>query len=274
MWWDGSLTIITLDLITATELEGVAYRRGYRTHRERDGAWLRQRSATAPGTLWLGGIGPNGPFMAATDHQGVGHEIPDKTSVSHPGQAAWWAETIGHLDALVDQIFRLSISLPRHPIELFNRQLAGEPTLPTETEAMKRIRVGQAVFRAALMAYWKSTCPLTGISEPALLRASHIRPWAECDDAERLDVHNGLLLSALWDAAFDRGLVSFDDDGAALFTPRLTNSARLSLSPASPYPTIMKLRPEHRVRLADHRMRHGFADHEGRPVGIPERPTL
>ena len=38
----------------------------------------------------------------------------------------------------------------------------------------------------------------TGITDPALLRASHIVPWAECGDAQRLDVHNGLLLSALW----------------------------------------------------------------------------
>src|SRR5438093_853602 len=53
-------------------------------------------------------------------------------------------------------------------------------------------------------------CPLTGVTVPAVLRASHILPWADCTDAQRLDVHNGLLLSALWDAAFDCGLVSFE----------------------------------------------------------------
>ena len=72
-------------------------------------------------------------------------------------------------------------------------------------------RIGQDIFRTALMNYWQSRCPLTGIADPALLRASHIVPWAECDDAQRLDVHNGLLLSALWDTAFDAGLVSFAD---------------------------------------------------------------
>ena len=51
-------------------------------------------------------------------------------------------------------------------------------------------------------------CPLTGIIDPALLRASHIVPWSDCNDEQRaLDVHNGLLLSALWDAGFDQGLV-------------------------------------------------------------------
>ena len=40
--------------------------------------------------------------------------------------------------------------------------------------------------------YWGGRCPLTGITDVALLRASHIVAWAECDDAHRLDVHNGL----------------------------------------------------------------------------------
>ena len=73
---------------------------------------------------------------------------------------------------------------------------------------------GQNIFRDALMEYWDGCCPLTGIREPELLRASHIVPWAECESDElRLDVHNGLLLSALWDCAFDAGLISFADTG-------------------------------------------------------------
>ena len=46
-------------------------------------------------------------------------------------------------------------------------------------------------------------------------------PWSECGDAERLDVHNGLLLSALWDAAFDEGFVIFADDGTPIASSRL-----------------------------------------------------
>lgn len=81
-------------------------------------------------------------------------------------------------------------------------------------------RIGQDVFRDALMDYWGGRCPLTGIADRALLRASHIVPWAECSDERRLDVHNGLLLSALWDAAFDQGLVSFADDGTSRASPK------------------------------------------------------
>ena len=265
---------LSLDLLTTTELETAAYRQGYRIPVIKDDRWLRRRSTNAPGTLWLAGTGPEGPFFAATDHLGVTSEIGSPLPGSYPGVGCWRAQTIKELHTLVDRIYRLSMSLPTHPLAVYRKHLANELVLETETETMRKVRIGQQTFRDALMAYWKGTCPMTGISEPCLLRASHIRPWAECDDTERLDVHNGLLLSALWDAAFDRGLVSFDDGGAALFTPTLSDSARLSLSPASFCPPVIKLRPEHRVRLADHRMRHGFADHEGRPVGIPERSAL
>ncbi|NDG48675.1 MAG: HNH endonuclease, partial [Rhodospirillales bacterium] len=103
---------------------------------------------------------------------------------------------------------------------------------------------------------------LTGITEPALLRASHIKPWARCDtDAERLDVHNGLLLSALWDAAFDRGLVTFDDDGSPSFASGLSTQAQTAL-----YWTVpLSLTAQHRVQLAWHR-RHAF----GRMAGDEE----
>jgi predicted restriction endonuclease len=68
-------------------------------------------------------------------------------------------------------------------------------------------------------------------------------------------VHNGLLLSALWDAAFDRGLVAFDDDGRPQFSPRLSERARAELRWQSPIP----LTDRHRARLAWHR-REAFAD--------------
>lgn len=240
-------------------MEGVASRRGYRTHRQPDGAWLARRSATAPGTLWLAGAGPRGPFYAATDHGGVAAEIPRATTgMPHPGIAAWRTDTVGALDALVDAIYRLSVSLPAHPLALYRARLAEEPVRPTETEASRRIRIGQDVFRAALLEYWGGACPLTGITEASLLRASHIRPWAECDDVERLDVHNGLLLSALWDAAFDRGLVSFADDGRALLAPTLGAAARRVLRAKEAAPAIVGLKPQHGARLADHRRRNGF----------------
>ena len=63
-------------------------------------------------------------------------------------------------------------------------------------------------------------------SRKDFLGVTDIVPWSECkSDAHRLDVHNGLLLSALWDAGFDAGLISFDDDGRPLCSLALTPSA-------------------------------------------------
>ncbi len=68
-------------------------------------------------------------------------------------------------------------------------------------------------------------------------------------DAERLDVHNGLLLSALWDAAFDRGLVTFDDGGTPQFSKALSDIARSELRWQSAIPLTVK----HKKRMAWHR---------------------
>jgi predicted restriction endonuclease len=127
----------------------------------------------------------------------------------------------------------------------------------TEAERLVIQRIGQNLFRDALMDYWGGRCPLTGIMEPALLRASHIVPWSECNDEQRLDVHNGLLLSALWDAAFDQGLVSFADDGTVRASSSLSATARQTLG-IDAAPALRVLRDAHRVNLAAHRARHGF----------------
>jgi putative restriction endonuclease len=107
------------------------------------------------------------------------------------------------------------------------------------------------------MDYWGGRCPLTGITDPALLRASHIVPWAYCGDEQRLDVYNGLLLSALWDAAFDKGLVSFGDDGTMLVSPKLSEVARRALG-VDHAPPLKGLRNGHQKNLAAHRAHHGF----------------
>ena len=87
-------------------------------------------------------------------------------------------------------------------------------------------------------------------SSKELLRASHIIPWKTCEtDSDRLNIHNGLLLSALWDAAFDRGLVTFDDEGKPQFSPTLSDAAKAELRWEQP----ISLTENHRNRLVWHR---------------------
>jgi putative restriction endonuclease len=114
-------------------------------------------------------------------------------------------------------------------------------------------RVGQDVFRASLLDFWNDRCPLSGVAHPRLLRASHMKPWADCDtDAERLDVYNGLLLAAHLDAAFDAGLICFEMDGTIIISPALADEDidRLGLLAL---PLLQGLRPGHEPYLAHHR---------------------
>ena len=128
-----------------------------------------------------------------------------------------------------------------------------EAAIRTQVERRVMARVGQSPFRKALLERWEGKCPLTDIAEPELLRASHIIAWSACaDEADRLDPENGLLLSALWDAAFDRGLVSFDPGGEAVAYPKLGVAARDTLNLAG-VPRLKRLSAGNRARLAVHR---------------------
>ncbi|MEM6394112.1 MAG: HNH endonuclease [Planctomycetota bacterium] len=83
----------------------------------------------------------------------------------------------------------------------------------TEAQAMVRARLGQGTFRSRLMDEWGGCCAVTGCQTPALLRASHIKPWRASTSEERLDSKNGLLLVAQLDALFDVGLITFCRSG-------------------------------------------------------------
>jgi hypothetical protein len=103
-----------------------------------------------------------------------------------------------------------------------------------DREAIQKARIGQGRFRNQLIRYW-STCAVTGCTETALLKASHIKPWSECAAAEALDPYNGLLLTPSLDCLVDSGYVSFDCSGAILISPCLSASdARiLGVTPSS-----------------------------------------
>ena len=123
----------------------------------------------------------------------------------------------------------------------------------TEREALVTQRIGQAAFKRGVTRYWSGRCCVTGISESALLRASHIRDWARCNsDRERLTVFNGLLLAAHVDAAFDAGLVTFDETGTMLISKGISASTRSALGLVTPV-RIRKLTNRHNENLVWHR---------------------
>lgn len=244
--------------VVRTEAQKATWDNGYRLERGIEGGWLHYGSTTAPVSVWVAGASARGPWLLSIDHSGVAAEIGSLpiSPVAGPGLATFIFANLAQLHVALDRVYKLAVSLPEAPLAQFQAKIKGLPQT-TQAERLVIQRIGQDVFRDALLAYWGSRCPLTGITEPALLRASHIAPWAECTDAQRLDVHNGLLLSALWDAAFDRGLISFADDGSVLVSAELSQTARVALG-VNTVPPLTGLHDQHRANLAIHRSRHRF----------------
>ena len=114
---------------------------------------------------------------------------------------------------IVDRVKELGDQLKADEIE---QTIQGDETLaPTEREQLVRSRIGQGAFRLNVMTGEKA-CRLTGVTDGRFLIASHIKPWRDCENAERLDGENGLMLSPHADKLFDRGWISFADNGDLL----------------------------------------------------------
>lgn len=103
--------------------------------------------------------------------------------------------------------------------------VAADPGLTaTVKQQLVTARKGQGIFRERVLAL-EPRCRVTGVTNPWLLIASHIKPWRGCDTAtERLDGANGLMLTPDVDRLFDRGLIGFGDDGAVLVSPALAEA--------------------------------------------------
>jgi predicted restriction endonuclease len=157
---------------------------------------------------------------------------------------------------LLRRAAELAMSLPNQAAEHYAAEIAKiEASPPTTTEALRLVkqRVGQDLFRQALMDYWGGACAVTGIAVPELLRASHAKPWAECaTDAERLKVFNGFLLCAHLDALFDRGLMTFGEQGGMMLSVRIDDATRSKLNLNLPS-KLRWLAAEHERFLAWHR---------------------
>lgn len=98
--------------------------------------------------------------------------------------------------------------------------------VPNETErnGLVTTRIGQGAYRKGVLHRWKFKCAVTGFDKNSILIASHIVPWKCSTNEERLDIHNGILLSPNYDALFDRHLISFDDKGKILLSKSLEKS--------------------------------------------------
>lgn len=171
----------------------------------------------------------------------LGPLLPDKYSPIHPvsgngNQKAYLAE----IDQAVFEIITQRATYDRASLlrggansltfeivteileDTVEREISRDLSLSdTERHAVIRARRGQGKFRTNLEAVERA-CRLTGISNPSLLIASHIKPWRLCETAsERLDGMNGLLLTPDADLLFDRGFISFHPEGEVMVSERV-----------------------------------------------------
>ena len=145
-------------------------------------------------------------------------------------------------------------------IDELEKRLASEtnPEKRTEIETLIKARQGQGSFRQKLLKLYPS-CPLTGLDIQPLLIASHIKPWSVCNNNERLDPLNGLMLAPNIDRLFDKGLITFDPDGTIKISPKIDpgNQKRLGISPDMK----LKIKPESEEYFEYHR-NHVFQKEE------------
>jgi hypothetical protein len=125
-----------------------------------------------PGSVWIAAGSQRGPWLLSIDHSGVAAELGtfSAAQVHGPGLATFVLETLTELHAALDRVYTLAI-LRDAPLARFRGKTV---TLPRTTEAERLViqRIAQDIFGDALMDYWGGRCPLTGITDPALLRAA------------------------------------------------------------------------------------------------------
>jgi putative restriction endonuclease len=121
----------------------------------------------------------------------------------------------------------------------------------TEKNSLILSRVGQGKFRKQLIGYWKG-CSVSTYHRLDVLVASHIKPWKDADNFERIDVYNGLLLLPNYDKLFDRGYISFDKNGKILVS-KIVSDYELNLIGINKNEKLIKIEDAHRKYLEYHR---------------------
>lgn len=218
-------------------------------------AWLKwthnfsQHTPAMPECIWVDWS--SGVFkQELTEHYGCLSDVND---------CLWGRDDDGQWFKLTTPM-SCQPSEPRNAMEDFETCIASYKDEPETTrKALIDARLGQGKFRESLLMVWNNKCSVTKCSTEQLLRASHIKPWRDSSNIERLDKFNGLLLIPNLDLAFDRGLISFSDTGRILISGRLKDRDQ-SLLGINPTLQLACVYPENRSYLQTHRKLHNFSE--------------
>ncbi len=121
------------------------------------------------------------------------------------------------------------------------KEIDETPLKGKEREAFVNVRVNQGIFRERLLKCYPNKCCLCDVESPQLLVASHIKPWSECKEEERLDSDNGFLMCPSHDKLFDKHLITFENDGSIRISDSLTDNDRKG----------MHIKPGMKIKLTD-----------------------
>jgi predicted restriction endonuclease len=173
------------------------------------------------------------------------------TGASRADRAVWdefhndWDALAAESEALAAELIATAKPGAGHPADAkyeSNTSFDG----PTDAERVVRVRLAQRFFRQTVLASYSCRCCITGNPAPELLVAGHIVPWST-HPQHRTNPRNGLTLARTHDAAFDSGLITFDEE------LRLVVSREL------------------KDYLPADAVRRDFASFEGRPMLVAEK---
>lgn len=255
------------NLLAITKVQKAASDAGFDlTPKQEDGWWVF-RASVYPFAVAVKLL-PEGHYRVGFSDSSWGEKAAADCRLPVKLQVEEWAAVVEGIEGypVLHQLLQRAGAIGRvsgkQPLADFT---ATTQKLPASTEAERLVvqRVGQDIFRKSLIEYWQGSCAVTGLTVVPLLRASHIKPWAECEsDAERLDVYNGLLLAPHLDALFDGGWISFSNDGRVIVSEQLSDHDRRLLG-LLPELNIPRMTERHQEYLRYHRNKYGFSGAEG-----------
>ncbi len=224
-----------MNILQRSLIEKAGCETGWETSSLESDGRILLTSARHNGRIYIG-LTPDRCYLVKTMSAAVTSELAQAFGAMITETETFKAKDAGELSKILHRAAQLYYSLPDQPAKRFAEQVAREVAaldpvgMKTEVERVVSQRLGQQEFRNSLLSYWKNACAVTGINLPEVLRASHAKPWAECEtDAERLNVFNGFLLVANLDTLFDCGLITFDDEGRMICSSKLSTSHKEAL---------------------------------------------
>lgn len=161
------------------------------------------------------------PAITSTGRSGLGNASALDREVWGEFHADWEGLAL-ECQQLRDQLGNAEVP-PDEDVEREDELLMPDDFTGETRRVVTEQRIKQHFFRRAVLSSYRGRCCMSGLSESRLLIASHIVPWSK-DKANRLNPSNGLCLSALHDKAFDKGMLTLDDDFRVVLAPRIVRS--------------------------------------------------